>query len=58
MSKVYLEKEMIFVGSWDRMVRAIDYRTGLVDRAFLAADSAIKSMHLHDNWLFIGSCDS
>eukprot|EP00353_Schmidingerella_taraikaensis_P004164 CAMPEP_0185579678 /NCGR_PEP_ID=MMETSP0434-20130131/15348_1 /TAXON_ID=626734 ORGANISM="Favella taraikaensis, Strain Fe Narragansett Bay" /NCGR_SAMPLE_ID=MMETSP0434 /ASSEMBLY_ACC=CAM_ASM_000379 /LENGTH=238 /DNA_ID=CAMNT_0028197749 /DNA_START=578 /DNA_END=1294 /DNA_ORIENTATION=+ len=56
--KMHLEKNMIFVGCWDRMVRAIEFETGVVDRAFLAANSAIKSMHLHENWLFTGSCES
>ena len=24
----------------------------------MAANSAIKTMHIHDNWLFTGSCES
>ena len=58
MCKVHLDKGMIFVGCWDRMVRAIEYKTGVVDRAFLVANSAVKSMHIHENWLFTGSCES
>ena len=56
--KFHHDKQMIFVGCWDRMVRAIEYETGNVDKAFLAANSAIKSMHVHENWLFTGSCES
>lgn len=56
--KMHFEKNMIFTGSWDRQIRAIDYTTGVVDRAFLAANSAIKTLHIHENWLFSGSCES
>jgi len=56
--KMHLEKNMLFIGCWDRQVRAIEFETGIVDRAFLAANSAIKTMHIHENWLFTGSCES
>ena len=56
--KIHLDKGMIFAGCWDRQVRAIEYKTGVVDRAFLAANSGIKSLHIHENWLFTGSCES
>ena len=53
-----LNRNMIFAGCWDRQIRAILFDTGVVDRAWLAANSAIKSLHLHENWLFSGSCES
>ena len=56
--KFHLDKEMIFVGSWDHMIRAIEYKSGIVDRAFLAGNSGIKSMHIYQEWLFAGSCES
>ena len=55
---LHAEKNMIFTGCWDRQIRAIDYETGVVDRAWLAANSAIKTLHVHENWLFSGSCES
>lgn len=39
--QVYAEKGMLFVGSWDKMVRAIILEEGIVDRAFVAAKEAI-----------------
>ena len=53
--KLHMEKGMLFTGCWDRQIRAIIYETGVVDRAFLAANSAIKALHIHENWLFSGS---
>lgn len=55
---MHLEKGILFAGCWDRQIRAIMYDTGIVDRAFLAANSAIKALHIHENWLFSGSCES
>ena len=48
---------MIFVGSWDRQVRAIDLETGLVDRAFVASKEAIKTLFIYDEWLFVTGND-
>ncbi len=56
--KMHMEKSMLFVGCWDRQVRALDYETGQVDRAWLAANSAIRTMHLHEDWLFTGSLET
>lgn len=56
--KLYFEKKIMFVGCWDHMIRALNYDSGTVERAFLAANSPIKSMHIHENWLFTGSCES
>ena len=56
--KFHDEKKMIFAGCWDHQIRAIDYETGIVDRAWLAANSSIKSLHIHENWLFSGSQES
>lgn len=56
--KFHHDKNMLFAGCWDRQIRAIDFTTGVVDRAFLAANSAIKTLHIHENWLFSGSCES
>ena len=55
---MHLGKGMLFAGCWDRQIRAIEYETGIVDRAFLAANSAIRTFHIHENWLFSGSCES
>ena len=55
--KMHLDKGILFAGCWDRQIRAIIYETGVVDRAFLAANSAIKTLHIHENWLFSGSCE-
>ncbi len=49
---------MLFVGCWDRQVRALEYETGVVDRAWLAANSAIRTMHIHEDWLFTGSLET
>lgn len=49
---------MLFTGSWDKQVRAIDLKTGEIDRSFVAAKDAIKCLHLYEKWLFVGGCDS
>lgn len=56
--KYYEPKNMLMAGCWDRQIRAIDYTSGSVDRAWLAANSGIRTLHIHENWLFSGSCES
>lgn len=56
--KMDVRKNLIFAGCWDRQIRAIDFATGVVDRAWLAANSAIRTLHIHENWLFTGSQES
>ena len=56
-STVHTEHNLLFTGSWDKQVRAIDLKTGEVDRAFVASKDAIKCLHLYDKWLFVGGCD-
>lgn len=48
---------MLFTGSWDKIVRAIDLKNGEVDRSFVASREAIKCLHIYDKWLFVGGCD-
>lgn len=56
-STVHLEFNLLFVGSWDKIVRAIDLKTGEVDRSFVASREAIKCLHLYDKWLFVAGFD-
>lgn len=51
------ERGMLFAGSWDKMVRAILLKEGIVDRAFCAARESIRCLHIYENWLFVGGCD-
>jgi WD40 repeat protein len=48
-----IEPQMLFVGSWDKMVRAIILQQGIVDRAFVASREAIKCLHQHENKLYV-----
>jgi WD40 repeat protein len=48
---------LLFTGSWDKIVRAIDLKTGEVDRSFVASREAIKCLHIYDKWLFVSGCD-
>ena len=56
-SLVHEQHNLLFTGSWDKQVRAIDLANGEIDRAFVAARDAIKCLHLYDKWLFVGGCD-
>jgi len=55
---MHIEKGILFVGCWDRQIRAVIYETGVVDKAWLASNSAIKTLHIHENWLFSGSLET
>lgn len=54
---MHADHNLVFTGSWDKMVRAIDLKTGEVDRAFVASREAIKCLHLFDKWLFVAGMD-
>jgi len=56
-SLVHEAHNLLFTGSWDKQVRAIDLHSGEIDRAFVAAKDAIKCLHLYDKWLMVGGCD-
>lgn len=56
-SCVHEGHNLLFTGSWDKIVRAIDLKTGEVDRSFVASRDAIKCLHLYDKWLFVAGCD-
>jgi WD40 repeat protein len=56
-SCVHEQHNLLFTGSWDKIVRAIDLKTGEVDRSFVASRDAIKCLHLFDKWLFVSGCD-
>lgn len=56
-STVHSEFSLLFVGSWDKIVRAIDLKSGEVDRSFVASKDAIKCLHLYDKWLFVSGFD-
>jgi WD40 repeat protein len=47
----------LFTGSWDKIVRAIDLKTGEIDRSFVASREAINCLHLWDKWLFVSGID-
>ena len=48
---------LLFAGSYDRSVKAIDFKTGEVDRSFIASAEAIKCMVIFDKWLFFAGDD-
>ncbi len=56
-STLHSELGLLFVGSWDKIVRAIDLKTGEVDRSFVASKDAIKCLHLYEKWLFVSGFD-
>jgi len=53
----HAEYNFLFTGCWDKQVRAIDLKTGEIDRAFVASKDAVKCLHLYDKWLFVGGMD-
>lgn len=52
-----LERNLLFVGSYDRSVKAIDLKTGEVDRSFIASREAIKCLLIHENCLYVAGDD-
>ena len=50
-------RDFLFTGSWDKSVKAIDLKTGEVDRSFIASEQAVLSMLLYDKWLFVSGQD-
>jgi hypothetical protein len=46
-------REMLFTGGWDRQLRAIDLKAGIVDQSFGASKEAIRSLHLAGNVLYV-----
>lgn len=43
---------MLFTGGWDRQIRAIDLKDGVVDQSFGASKDAIRTLHLNGKWLY------
>lgn len=56
-SVIHKEHNLLFTGSWDKIVRAIDIKTGEIDRSFVASREAINCLHLWDKWLFVSGID-
>ena len=54
---IHLEHNLLFAGSWDKIVRAIDLKNGEIDRSFVASKEAIKCMHIYDKYLFVAGMD-
>lgn len=46
-------RDMLFTGGWDRQLRAIDLKAGIVDQSFGASKEAIRSLHLAGNVLYV-----
>lgn len=44
---------MLFTGGWDRQLRAIDLKDGVVDQSFGASKEAIRTLHLAGKTLYI-----
>ena len=54
---VHQEHNLLFTGGWDKLVKAIDLKSGEVDRSFVASREAIKCLHLFDKYLFVAGID-
>lgn len=51
-------RDFMFVGSWDKSVKAMDLVKNEVDRSFIASRDCIRCMHLYDDkWLFVAGVD-
>lgn len=46
-------REMLFTGGWDRQIRAIDLKDGIVDQSFGASKEAIRTLHLSGKVLYM-----
>lgn len=52
-----IEKKLLFVGGWDRSVRAIDLVECRIVKHFVAAGDAINSVAIFENKLYVAGCD-
>lgn len=43
----------MFTGGWDRQLRAIDLKDGVVDQSFGASKEAIRTLHMNGKWLYV-----
>ena len=50
-------RDMLFTGGWDRQLRAIDLKDGVVDQSFGASKEAIRALHLNGKTLYISGQD-
>jgi WD40 repeat protein len=41
-------RDFMFVGGWDKSVKALDLKKNEIDRSFIASRDSIRSMHLYD----------
>lgn len=46
-------RNMLFSGGWDRQLRAIDLKDGVVDQSFVCSKEAIRTLHLSGKTLYI-----
>lgn len=49
---------MIFTGSWDKMVRAMDLKTNAIVKSFIASKESIKCIKVDQQNIFVAGCDS
>jgi len=56
-SRICLEKGLLYTASWDKQVRAIQLDSGQVDSSFVASREAIKSLLISGKYIFVSGCD-
>jgi WD40 repeat protein len=49
--------QRLYIGSWDRMLRAVDLQTNQVTHELLASEDAIKAVLAVDNYVLVAGCD-
>ena len=48
---------MIFTGSWDKMVRAVDMKDNKIVKSFIASKDAIRCVRVTEEYIFVAGCD-
>ena len=48
---------MLFTGSWDKMIRAIDLKDNKIVKSFIGSKEAIKCVKVTEQFIFVAGCD-
>jgi WD40 repeat protein len=52
-----LETKLLFLGGWDRTVRAVNLEENTIVKSFVAAKDAINVVDVFDNKIYVAGCD-
>jgi WD40 repeat protein len=48
---------MLFIASWDKIIRCVDLEINKVVKSFIGSKEAIKCLRIFNNDIFVAGCD-